>query len=77
MPLQNTVIWVILHLCLALGINWLLKELDLISHSEFISLYFIVLAGKYFDSQLKFTLAYRQDPNLIEQIMREELNNDK
>jgi hypothetical protein len=76
MPLPGTVLWLILHLCMALGVNYFLKELNLIGHGEFISLYFIVLAGKYRDYQTKFTKAYAEDPDLVEAIMREDLNNE-
>lgn len=76
MPLTSTIVWILLHLCMALGVNYVLKELDLIGHGEFIALYFIVLAGKYRDAQVKFTQAYKEDPDLVEAIMREDLNND-
>ncbi len=74
MPLLSTIIWVLLNLCIALGINYVIKELGIINHSEFISLYFIIAAARFYDSQLKFTIAYKTDPDLVEQIMRNELN---
>lgn len=77
MPLPSTVIWTILHLCLALGLNWVCKELGLISYSEIIALYFIIVAGKYYDAQSKFSIAYSQDPDLVESMMREQLKKDQ
>ena len=76
MPLISTIIWTLLHVCLALGINYVARELNLISYSEVISLYFIVLAAKYYDAQTKFSIAYKADPDLVEQIMRNELNKE-
>lgn len=74
MPLVSTVLWLLFHLCLALGVNYFLKELNIIGHGEFIALYFLVLAGKYRDAQIKFTKAYQEDPDLVEMILREDLN---
>lgn len=75
MPLPSTVFWVILHLILALGLNWIAKELNLIRYSEVITVYFVILAARYFDAQTKFSLAYREDPDTVEEILREQLKN--
>lgn len=77
MPLPSTIIWCILHLCLALGLNWVCKELGLINYSEVIALYFIITAGKYYDAQSKFSIAYSQDPDLVESMMRDQLKKDQ
>lgn len=74
MPLISTIIWTLIHLCLALGMNYLAKELGLIGGGEIISLYFIALAAKYYDAQTKFSIAYESDPDLVEAMMRDELN---
>lgn len=76
MPLPNTIFWLILHLCFAVGCNYFLREMELIGHGEFISIYFVWLAGKYRDAQVKFTQAYREDPDLTEALMRAELTKD-
>lgn len=76
MPLISTIIWTLLHLCLALGMNYVARELNLIEHSEIISLYFVLLAGRYYDAQTKFTIAYKSDPDLVEALMREQLNKE-
>jgi len=76
MPLIGTIIWTVLHFLLALGINYALKETGLIKHGEFLTVYFVILAAKYFDAQLKFSLAYRENPDIVEQILREQLNKD-
>lgn len=77
MPLPSTIVFVILHLCMSLGLNWVAKELGLINNSEVIALYFVVLAGKYYDAQTKFSIAYSQDPDLVENLMREQLKKDE
>lgn len=73
MPLPSTIMWTVLHLLLALGLNYVAKELGLIKYSELITVYFIILAARYFDAQTKFSIAYREDPDTVEAILREQL----
>lgn len=76
MPLPSTIFWLLAHMCLAVGVNYFLKESNLIGHGEFISLYFIAVAGRYRDAQVKFSKAYEQDPDLVEAIMRADLEKE-
>lgn len=76
MPLFSSILWLVANLCLALGINWIAKELELINHSELMTLYFMLAAFRIYDAQTKFSLAYQQNPDAVEQMMREQLNKD-
>lgn len=76
MPLPSSIMWVVLHALLALGMNWFAKELGLIEYSEVMTVYFILVAAKYRDSQMKFTIAYKENPEVVEQILRDQLIED-
>lgn len=76
MPLSVTIIWCLFHLIIAIGINWVLTQLNLIHYGEALTVYFIILSARYYDTQAKFALAYKQDPELIEALMRDQLNID-
>ena len=77
MPFLATILSTLIHLCFSVGVNWFLKELGLISGSEFVALYFIVLAAKRYDDQLKFADAYAQNPDLMEAMLRHQLNEEE
>lgn len=76
MPLLSTIIWLLVNMCMALGLNWIAKELGLISNSEIIALYFIIAAARLQDAQSKFSIAYSQDPDLVEYLLREQLKKE-
>jgi hypothetical protein len=77
MPLFVTITWLLTHLCFAIGLNWLAREVGVIHYGEVVSVYFILLAGKIYDDQRKFSRAYAENPELIETLMREELERNK
>lgn len=76
LPLPGTIIWIVVHVITSLGLNWVVKELGLINYSEVMTLYFIVLAGRYHDSQAKFSIAYKENPDLVEAVLRDQLSKD-
>ena len=76
MPLLGTIFHIVVHCIFALGLNWVAREFNLINYGEVITVYFIILAARYYDSQVRFTLAYKQDPAAIEQILREQLDEE-
>jgi len=76
MPLFSTIFWVLVNVFIAVGLNWFLRELRLINNSEVIALYFIVTTGRLIDVQAKFNKAYKENPDLVEEILREQLDKD-
>lgn len=77
MPLLSSVLWMLGHCLLAIGINTLGIWLGVINYGEFFSLYFFIFAGKLYDAQMKFTKAYKEDPELVEKILRHQLLNGR
>lgn len=73
MPLFKSIVLIIVHALIALGLNFVVKELGWINHSEVMTGYFVLLALIYKDNQLKFEDAYHEDPDLVEAILRDEL----
>lgn len=73
MPLFHTIVIIVIHALIALGLNFVVKELGWINHSEVMTGYFVLLALIYKDAQVKFEKAYKEDPELVEEILRDEL----
>lgn len=72
-----TIIWLGIHLLIAVGLNWIFKELKWIMYGEVITVYFIILATKAYYTQLRFFAAYYEDPDGVEESIRETLFKDK
>lgn len=73
MPLFSTILYIVFNLMVALGLNYVVRYLGWIHHGEIIALYFLILAGRLRDIQVKFALAYRANPDIIEQQLRDQL----
>lgn len=73
MPLFRTIVLMLVHAVIAVGLNFVAKAAGLVQHSEIMTLYFILLAGRYKDIQIRFEEAYAEDPDTTEQILRDEL----
>lgn len=76
LPLPGTILWIVVHVIMALGLNYVAKETGLIRYSEVMTLYFIILAGRYYDAQAKFSIAYKENPDLVEAVLRDQLSKD-
>lgn len=76
LPLPSTLIWVVIHLLIALGMNYVVKELNIINYGELVTVYFVILAARYYDAQTKFSIAYREDPDTVEAVLREQLDKE-
>lgn len=72
MPITSSIIWAVLHMLVAIGLNMVAFWFGLIKYAEVFSLYFVILAFKQYYSQVKFTEAYKENPELVEDIMREQ-----
>jgi len=76
MLILNTIAWAIIHSLIALAINMLAIWLGIINYGELFALYFVVVAARLYLAQIKFSTAYREDPELVEQILRSQFLNE-
>lgn len=72
MPLFDTIMWFSVHCILAIGLNMICKWFNIINYGEVFGIYFAILAFRTQDVQYKFTKSYREDPDLVESILREQ-----
>jgi hypothetical protein len=73
MPLISSILWILVHCLLALALNVVGIWSGLIAHGEIFALYFVIYSARLYDAQMKFTRAYKEDPQLVEQILRHNL----
>ena len=73
MPLFGSIIWAAIHMLVALGLNMLAVWIGWIHHGELFTIYWIVMAIRLYDAQMKFSVAYKENPELVEDILRHQL----
>lgn len=76
MPLFNSIVWIIIHCLIALALNMLGIWLGLVNYGEVFALYFVIYSLRLYDAQMKFTIAYKEDPDFVESMLRHKLFED-
>jgi hypothetical protein len=69
----GTIIFILFNCIIAVGLNVLINWTGLLDNGEVFALYFVLLAAKVQNSQYQFTKAYKENPQLVEQILRSQL----
>ncbi len=76
MPLFSSILWILVHCMIALGLTVLGIWSGLINHGEVFAVYFVIYCTRLYDAQMKFTRAYKENPELVENMLRYKLLKD-
>ena len=76
MPKLAAIIWITVHMGIAFLLNTIAGWFGWINYAEIFTAYFVILAFNKYSFMLNFWIQYEEDPDMVEQMMRNSIETE-